>query len=117
MTSHFPVLQVILPLLAAPLIVLVRRPTAAWTIAVAAAAAVLAMTGWLFVQTGAGDLVSYAIGSWPPPWGIEYRIDAANAYVMVLVALIGLVVALYSRASIAAEIAREQHYLYYAMFA
>ncbi|MGZ8197789.1 MAG: monovalent cation/H+ antiporter subunit D family protein [Burkholderiales bacterium] len=117
MTSHFPILQVVLPLLAAPLIVLARRARATWLIAVAVSAAVLCMTGWLLVQTGAGELISYEIGSWPPPWGIEYRIDAANAYVMVLVALIGLVVALYSRTSIAAEIPADQHYLFYSMYA
>ncbi|MGZ8154540.1 MAG: monovalent cation/H+ antiporter subunit D family protein, partial [Burkholderiales bacterium] len=117
MTSHFPILQVVLPLLAAPLIVLARRARATWLIAVAVSAAVLCMTGWLLVQTGAGELISYEIGSWPPPWGIEYRIDSANAYVMVLVALIGLVVALYSRTSVAAEIPADQHYLFYSMYA
>src|ERR671921_148182 len=108
MTSHFPVLQVVLPLLAAPLIVLARRAGTTWLIAVVVSAAVLGMAASLFVQTSGGEVVSYAIGSWPPPWGIEYRIDAANAYVMVLVALMGLIVALYSRASIAAEMPAEQ---------
>jgi multicomponent Na+:H+ antiporter subunit D len=116
-TSHFPILQVVLPLLAAPLIVLARRAGAAWLIAVVVSAAVLGMTAWLFVQTGAGQSFSYAIGSWPPPWGIEYRIDAANAYVMMLVASVGVVVAVYSRASIAAELPADQHYLFYSMFA
>jgi multicomponent Na+:H+ antiporter subunit D len=117
MTSHFPILQVVLPLLAAPLIVLARRAAATWLILVAVSGAVLGMAAWLFVQTGAGASFSYAIGSWPPPWGIEYRIDAANAYVMMLVAAIGVVVAIYSRSSIAVEIPSEQHYLFYSMFA
>ena len=69
------------------------------------------------MQTGGGEVISYAIGSWPPPWGIEYRIDAANAYVMLLVAIMGLVVVLYSRKSIAVEIPVEQHYLFYSMLA
>jgi multicomponent Na+:H+ antiporter subunit D len=84
---------------------------------VAVCVAVLGIACWLFAHTATGASISYAIGSWPPPWGIEYRIDAANAYVMLLVAIMGLVVALYSRTSIAAEIPAEQHYLYYSMFA
>ena len=117
MTSHFAILQVVLPLLAAPVMILARRGVLAWLIAVAVCVAVLAIAGWLFVQTGGGEVISYAIGSWPPPWGIEYRIDAANAYVMLLVAIMGLVVVLYSRKSIAVEIPVEQHYLFYSMFA
>jgi multicomponent Na+:H+ antiporter subunit D len=117
MTSHFAILQVVLPLLAAPVMILARRGVLAWLIAVAVCVAVLAITCWLFARTGSGELISYAIGSWPPPWGIEYRIDAANAYVMLLVAIMGLVVVLYSCKSIAVEIPAEQHYLFYSMLA
>jgi multicomponent Na+:H+ antiporter subunit D len=97
--------------------ILARRGMLAWLIAVAVSAGVLAITAWLFAATAGGGLISYAIGNWPPPWGIEYRIDAANAYVMLLVAIMSLVVALYSRRSIAVEIPAEQHYLFYSMFA
>jgi multicomponent Na+:H+ antiporter subunit D len=117
MTSHFAILQVVLPLVAAPVMIFARRGLLAWLISVAVCVAVLGMVSWLFVRTGSGESISYAIGSWPPPWGIEYRIDAANAYVMLLVAIVGLVVAVYSRRSIAAEIPAEQHYLFYSMFA
>ena len=61
--------------------------------------------------------ISYAIGSWPPPWGIEYRVDRLSAFVLVLVSGIAAVVLPYSRASIEAEVPREQHYLFYTMFA
>ena len=85
MTSHFPILQVVLPLIAAPLMILVRRGAIAWVIAVVVSAAALAIAATLFVQTAGGAVLSYAIGNWPPPWGIEYRIDAANAFVLLLV--------------------------------
>ena len=40
------------------------------------------------------------IGSWPPPWGIEYRVDALVGFVLVLVSGIGaLVDALRARAA------------------
>ncbi|MDH5534587.1 MAG: monovalent cation/H+ antiporter subunit D family protein, partial [Betaproteobacteria bacterium] len=62
-------------------------------------------------------VISYAIGSWAPPWGIEYRIDSVNAFLLVLVSLIASVVVVYSRESVAAEVPREQHYLFYTMYA
>ena len=61
-------------------------------------------------------VISYAIGSWPPPWGIEYRVDALNAFVLVLVSLVGTVVMPYARVSIAAELPREQEYLFFALY-
>ena len=61
-------------------------------------------------------VISYAIGSWPPPWGIEYRVDALNAFVLVLVSLVGAVVMPYARVSIAAELPREQEYLFFALY-
>ena len=116
MTAHLPILQVVLPLVAAPLMILLRRGAVAWIIAVLVSAAALAIAATLFVQTAGGEVISYAIGNWPPPWGIEYRIDSANAFVLLLVSLVGLIVALYSRQSIAVEIDREQHYLFYTMY-
>jgi len=117
MTAHLAILQVVLPLIAAPLMILMRRATLAWLTAVAASAAALAIAVALYARTRDGQVISYAIGSWPPPWGIEYRIDAANALVLLLVSLVALVVALYSRRSVAAELPEEQHYLFYAMYA
>jgi multicomponent Na+:H+ antiporter subunit D len=115
-TTHLPILQVVLPLIAAPLMILARRGAIAWLIAVAASGTAVAIAAALFAQTAGGEVISYAIGNWPPPWGIEYRIDAANAFVLLLVSLVGLIVALYSPRSIAAEIPEEQHYLYYTMY-
>jgi multicomponent Na+:H+ antiporter subunit D len=115
-TPHLPVLQVVLPLIAAPLMVLTRRGTAAWLLAVIVCWAGLAISMLLFAQVADGSVISYQIGNWAPPWGIEYRIDRANAFLLVLVSLIAAVVIIYSRASVAAELPRERHYLFYALF-
>jgi multicomponent Na+:H+ antiporter subunit D len=114
--DHLPALQVVLPLISAPLIVLVRRQRFAWLLTVAVSWISLAIAIALFVKVGQTGVISYAIGSWPPPWGIEYRVDALNAYVLVLVSLVAAVVAPYARISIAAELPREQEYLLFAMF-
>lgn len=116
MVEHLPALQVVLPLMTAPLIVLLRNATAAWLMTVAVSWISLAISVMLFLAVPAEGAISYALGNWPAPWGIAYRIDAASAYVLVLVALIASVVALYSRLSIAAEVDSDRHYLFYAMF-
>jgi len=114
--DHLPALQVVVPLLAAPVIVLLRSGRAGWLIATLVSWIALAIAILLFVQVHGTGVISYAIGSWPPPWGIEYRVDALNSYVLVLVALIASVVLPYARTSIAAEIPEDRHYLLYCMF-
>ncbi|MDP2006050.1 MAG: monovalent cation/H+ antiporter subunit D family protein [Rubrivivax sp.] len=114
--AHLPALQVVVPLMAAPLTVLLRQRSLAFAVALAASWTALVIAVLLWLQVEAGGTISYAIGSWPPPWGIEYRVDRLSAFVLVLVAGLAAVVLPYSRASIEAEVPREQHYLFYTMF-
>jgi len=113
--AHLPALVVVLPLAAAPLIVLLRHPGLAWAIAVAACWCSFAGSLALAAQVADAGTVSYAMGSWPPPWGIEYRVDALSAFVLVLVSGVAAVVAPYALKSVAAEVPGEQRYLYYAV--
>lgn len=115
LATHFPALLVVVPLIAAPLIVAMRSGLAGWLVSMAVAAATAAMSVTLLAQTTASGAISYALGSWPPPWGIEYRIDAASALVAALVALIALAVAPYSRRSALAEVGPEREYLFHAL--
>jgi multicomponent Na+:H+ antiporter subunit D len=116
MGEHLPALQVVLPLVAAPLIVLVGRGGFAWVATTVVSYGCLAIAIALAARVAADGAISYQIGSWPPPWGIEYRVDELSAFVMVLVSLTASLVAPYSRRSIAAEVAPERAYLMYAMY-
>jgi len=113
--EQLPALQVVVPLVAAPLIVLLRHPGLAWAIAVAASVFAFGASLGLAAEVARSGVISYAMGSWPPPWGIEYRVDALSAFVLVLVSAIGALVAPYAWRSVAAEVPREQQYLYYAV--
>lgn len=115
--EHLPALQVVVPLLAAPLIVLLRSGRAGWLIATATSWISLAVAVLLLLQVQQSGTISYALGSWAPPWGIEYRVDALSAYVLVLVSLLAAVVLPWARISIAAEVPADRHYLLYALFA
>jgi multicomponent Na+:H+ antiporter subunit D len=116
LATHLPALQVVVPLLAAPLTVLLRRRDYAFGVALAASWLALAMALALWLRVADSGAISYAIGNWPPPWGIEYRVDALSAFVLVLVTGVAAVVLPYSRASIEAEVEPRQHYLFYTMF-
>jgi len=114
--EHLPALQVVVPLAAAPLIVLLRHPGIAWALAVAASVFAFGASVALALEVARTGVISYAMGNWPPPWGIEYRVDALSAFVLVLVSAIGALVAPYAWRSVAAELPRAQHYLFYAVY-
>ncbi len=116
-SSHLPILLVVVPLIAAPVMVILRSGAAAWVLAIAVSWAALAISGALFVQVAGGGHVSYFLGSWPAPWGIEYRVDVVNAYLALLVGVVAAVVSVYSPRSVLAEIEPGRRYLFYTMYA
>ena len=92
--AHLPPLQVVLPLISAPLMVLVRRGGIAYGLMLTVAWISLLISLLLAQQVAEFGPISYHIGNWPPPWGIEYRVDALSSFVLVLVSLAGAVVVL-----------------------
>jgi multicomponent Na+:H+ antiporter subunit D len=116
MGDHLPALQVVLPLLAAPLIILARHRGFAWILTTAVSYASLVIAIALAARVLDSGPISYAIGSWPPPWGIAYRVDALSSFVLVLVSLTSSFVAPYAHRSLAAEVARDRHYVVYALY-
>ncbi|MEZ5716268.1 MAG: monovalent cation/H+ antiporter subunit D family protein [Paracoccaceae bacterium] len=88
----------------------------AWPIAYGAATAAFVTSILLLLRVIGGEVISYHIGGWAPPLGIEYRVDAANAFVLFLVSGIATVVLPYARHSVAAEIDTRHTTLFYAMF-
>lgn len=113
---HTPILIVLVPLLSAPLCMIFANRSVAFFLALAAsvASAFLALT--MVWATADGTVISYHIGGWAPPLGIEYRIDAANAFVLFIVAAISVVMLPYARTSIVDEIALRHHTLFYACY-
>jgi len=115
-TYHLPVLLVVVPLVAAPIAALLNRPRLSWAVAVAATLWALYAALELLSQTMAAGAIHYELGGWPAPYGIEYVVDPVNAWVVVIVALIGAVVAPYARVSVEQEITEDRIPLFYAAF-
>jgi multicomponent Na+:H+ antiporter subunit D len=53
---------------------------------------------------------------WEPPWGIEYVVDYLNAYVLVIVSFIALLVAIFSKSSIKQELPEHKIPAFYTLF-
>jgi multicomponent Na+:H+ antiporter subunit D len=116
MSAHLPILQILIPLLAAPLCVVLRHRDIAWAISLIVSLVSFAISLMILDQVLTQGVISYFMGDWPAPWGIEFRIDVVNAYVLVIVSAIGAIVSLYGRHSITKEIPREQIYLFYTAY-
>ncbi len=116
LADHLPVLQVLVPFVAAPLVVLLGSRKLAWPLAFAASAVAFVISVLLLMRVIDGSVISYHIGGWAPPLGIEYRIDAANAFVLMLVTGISTIVLPYARESIAQEVPQRHHTLFYACY-
>ncbi len=114
--SHLPVLQVALPLIAAPICVLLRRPGLAWAFATLVSWALFAISILLLIRVMSDGVISYHLGGWAPPFGIEYRLDAVNGFVLLVITGIAAVVTPYARQSVAQEIAAPRHNLFYGIY-
>ena len=112
MIAHLPILQVVIPLLAAPLCMVVRIPRLAWTIALLASSGAFVISLLLLQTVLETGTVSYLLGGWPSPWGIEYRIDQLNAYVLLLVTSLGTIVLFSAPTSLGQELPADRHPLF-----
>jgi multicomponent Na+:H+ antiporter subunit D len=116
LTQHLPVLQVVVPLLAAPICVIVKERRTARALAILASWVCLYVSLALLGQVLDGGAVSYLLGGWAAPYGIEYRVDAVNAYVLVIVSLIAAVVLPFGKAEAGLDLDEGRIHLFYTAF-
>ena len=117
--AHAAPLLVMVPLVLAPVLTLVPSGRVAWFISIAGTAASLVFSLILLaiVQTPeTSGVVSYALGNWLPPLGIEFRVDALNAMILVLVSAMGVLASIMSYPTVVAEIPKEKTSLFYSAF-
>ena len=114
--SHLPALVIVIPLICAPLCVLLRRKDWAFSVALIATWASFACACLIAEQVMDGSVISYEMGGWPPPFGIELRIDALSALILLIVSGIASVVAPYSRNSLLLEYVQDRAYMFYSAY-
>jgi multicomponent Na+:H+ antiporter subunit D len=114
--QHLPILQIIVPLIAAPLCVLLRHAKLVTGFAILACWVTFGLAVLLLDQVVTTGVVTYELGGWAAPWGIEYRVDALSAFVLLFVSGIGAIVMSYAPRSMASEIAEHRRYLFCATY-
>lgn len=116
--EHLPIMVIVIPLMSAVIIPVAGRVNSiyGWYIAVAVTlSSFLASLSLLNTVLNTGR-ISYWLGGWEPPWGIEYAIDYLNAFVLVVVSFIAFIVALYARKSVEKEIDGSKITAFYSIF-
>lgn len=116
MREHLPALQVVVPLLAAPLCLLFRHRYVTRALVVTVPWTCLAIAWSLLARVRSEGTLSYMLGGWAAPLGIEYRVDLLNGYVLLLVSAIGAVVMSVFPGRTGAAISDRRESLFYATF-
>lgn len=112
--THLPALQVIVPMLTAPLVVLLRPRGLAWAAAVMASLGAFAISIALTVALNDAPIYSYNMGSWPAPYGIELGVDAFSALVLLVITGASTLALLAVRTNLDADVELQRQPYFYA---
>ncbi|MEA3429408.1 MAG: monovalent cation/H+ antiporter subunit D family protein [Thermodesulfobacteriota bacterium] len=106
MSTNYPALIVMVPFISALLVFVIgwwnRRLSCGLVIAVLVTVFLLSIGIMKDVMTN--GTIHYWLGGWEPPWGIEYAVDYLNAFMLVIISFISLVVTIYSKKSVEKEL-------------
>ncbi len=114
--THLPVLVVVAPLLAAALIVLINSRKGAWLITLLTSLfCFYASVSMLQMLQDVTEL-SYKLGGWDAPLGIELKIDALTGLMLLILTGSASLVSFYALRSVEQEIANGKQILFYSAF-
>ena len=110
---HMPVLQVVVPMLIAPVVVLLQPRGLAWAAATAASFASLAIAVSLAMGVMGGHDYYYSLGSWEAPFGIALKVNAFNALMLLVLTGASTVALLAGRQSLDRQIEAHRQPLFF----
>jgi multicomponent K+:H+ antiporter subunit D len=99
---HWIIVPVVLPLLAAGVLILVERSSLALAraLSLAVTCALVLVAAYLLWHAGGGEVEAYLLGNWKAPFGIALALDRLTALMLMLTALIALAAQLYARTGV-----------------
>ena len=106
--------SVLVPLIAALPCALLPGRVAPWLLSLVAAVTSAVIAAFT-LSAAMDETLRYAFGNWQPPIGIEYRVDAANAFVALLVSGLAALTLPWAKASVDREVPERQG-TFYALF-
>ena len=116
MIDQLPVLLIAIPLVAAPLFILMGSRRLILPLALFVVWAVFGISVALLAEVMQSGRIEYELGGWPSPYGIVYVVDHLSAFVMLFVSGLGAIVLTYAPPSINREIPLSKHYLFYSTY-
>ena len=114
LVEHLPALQVVFPLLVAPFILLLPPRGLAWWTATATSLLTFAIAIEIAFSVSNIGPVTYQMGSWPAPYGIELRIDSLSALLLLIVSGASTIALIGGRTSLMSAISADREHFYYA---
>lgn len=92
MMAHLPIAPILLPFLAAVLLLVLGRLSlpAQRGLALLAVLAQIGAALALLLAVSGGDILVYRLGDWPAPWGIVLVADRLSAWMVLITALLAL---------------------------
>jgi multicomponent Na+:H+ antiporter subunit D len=116
LTAHAPALMIVGPLMAACAAALAPGPRWAWAISIGGSAFAFWMVLCVAGEVARTGVVSYAMGGFAPPLGIELRIDALGVLIALVIAGSGALAAVFSRRSLEGDVRPAKRGLFQAGF-
>jgi multicomponent Na+:H+ antiporter subunit D len=113
MDVHLPVLQVIVPLLIAPLVILLRPRGLAWAATTAASLMAFVIAVQLTAGVLGGHEFYYELGGWSAPYGIALSVDSFSALLLLVVTGASTLALLAGKASIDSQIETARQPLFF----
>ena len=112
-STHLPILQVLVPLLTASVTALLHQHKLAWSAATAASVFAFAIAVELASVSMSGEILRYDLGGWPAPYGIELVVDAFSALLLLIITGASSIALLLARNSLELEVAPQRQHLFY----
>ena len=105
MSHQLPAIIVVLPLVISFFVFFAGwwAQRAGFPLAVGAMACCVLLSIGIFKSVSTGGAIHYWLGGWEPPWGIEYYVDDLNAFMLILVSSLSLLIAIYAKRTVESE--------------
>ncbi len=118
MIEHLPPLLIVIPLTFALILPIAGHfwREAGWYVSVAATFSAFVISLLLLKEVMAVGEITYAFGGWAAPIGIVYVVDYLNGFVLVIIAFIAFMGAIYAKNSVEDEIDDCKRVQFYAIF-
>lgn len=115
-SEHLIVLLVVVPLMGAPLCLVLPNNRYPWLLATAINGLLFFFAVLALRRVITSGPFSYSIGGWAAPWGIEYRLDLLNVMFVQLITAISTVVVFYAGRSVERELRESRISGFYAAY-